>query len=781
LKGKGFNEISIVIISVLIAVFVSLSSVGQLLDLKIYDIFSMVKPKPKEWDKIVYVNIDDQSLDIIGRWPWPRYEIAKGVKVLKEFGVEKILLDIEFIEPSRDVLDYDFYDYLVKTGKLSVSLSSVKTELIVQPDKILTEAILEGSTNVYLACRGVEQTKKNRTVIEEAEYKELAFITNMFFIPLKDKALTNSIPFDPYMEIPAFPIYLGAKDLGFTTSSRDIDGSLRRIHLFRRYKDFLVPQLALPIILDELDVDRSKIEIKPGNYVKLVTKDGKKISIPIDNQGQMILNWTKKWSDVPFGINGAHISFSDLIDYYDTKRFVEDYLPLLKNEKADKELKLYIETAMQKLRLLTEKLSVLKGKITITGLTAESSTDVGAITIDPNAPLSLLQANLINTIYHRVFLRDLPFIWDLIIALFIAFLILLISLRITSALKETIASVFILIGVLVIEYLALSLFGMIMNYILILMATIICVIGLIANKFVLYDRQKNYIKKAFMQYLSPEVVQELIVNPEFLKLGGERREITAFFSDVAGFTSISEKLEPEEVVNLLNEYLTAMTNIILKYGGTVDKYEGDAIVAFFGAPIPHPDHAIRCCNAALDMQKALIGLREKWKKEGLPEIKARIGINTGPAIIGNMGSEQKMNYTMMGDTVNTASRLEGANKAYGTYTMISEFAYKELNNEFVIRKLDLLKVVGKAKPIDVYELVCRKSEVLPEQLEMLEKYNVALNEYRSRNWDKAFSLFRDIVKKYDDPPSKTYYDRCLKYKRTPPPEDWDGVFVLTSK
>ncbi len=365
--------------------------------------------------------------------------------------------------------------------------------------------------------------------------------------------------------------------------------------------------------------------------------------------------------------------------------------------------------------------------------------------------------------------------------IFLAFLFFLISIRIKSAFKETIASLFILLGVILIEYMALLLLGIVMNYMLTLMTTLVCVAGLIINKFVLYDQQKNYIKKAFMQYLSPEVVQELISNPEFLKLGGERREITAFFSYVAGFTSISEKLEPEEVVNLLNEYLTAMTNIILKYGGTVDKYEGDAIVAFFGAPIPHSDHAIRCCNAALDMQKNLIELREKWKKEGLPDINTRIGINTGLAVIGNMGSEQKMNYTMMGDTVNTASRLEGANKAYGTHTMISEFTFKELNEDFVVRKLDLIKVVGKAKPIEVYELIGKREDVMPETMEILTKYHAALNEYRNGNWDRAFILFGDIVKKYNDIPSKTYYERCLKYKRTPPPSDWDGVFILTSK
>ena len=303
----------------------------------------------------------------------------------------------------------------------------------------------------------------------------------------------------------------------------------------------------------------------------------------------------------------------------------------------------------------------------------------------------------------------------------------------------------------------------------------------IIYKFILYDRQKNYIKKAFMQYLSPEVVKQVIANPGLLKLGGERREITAYFSDVAGFTSISEKLSPEEIVSLLNKYLTAMTDIILANGGTVDKYEGDAIVAFFGAPIPFEDHAIRCCNAAVDMQNILISLRQKWNEEGYPPVLVRMGMNTGPAIIGNMGSQQRMDYTMMGDTVNSASRFEGANKAYGTYSMISDSTYVYVKDKFITRKLDLLRVVGKSTPVAVYELVGRTGEVSDEKISIIKYYHEALEEYTSRNWTKAIKMFDSIVEMYKDPPSAAYLERCQKFKKNPPPADWDGVFILKSK
>jgi adenylate cyclase len=181
------------------------------------------------------------------------------------------------------------------------------------------------------------------------------------------------------------------------------------------------------------------------------------------------------------------------------------------------------------------------------------------------------------------------------------------------------------------------------------------------------------------------------------------------------------------------------------------------------------------------MQNALVNLREVWIKEGYPPVIARMGINTGPAIIGNMGSQQRMDYTMMGDTVNSASRFEGANKAYGTFTMISEFTCNQVKDKFVVRKLDLLRVVGKTTPTEVYELVGRIGEVSPEKLSIIDEYHSALQEYRGKKWDSAYEMFRDLIKKYNDPPSRTYFERCQKYKKNPPPENWDGIFILSTK
>lgn len=306
---------------------------------------------------------------------------------------------------------------------------------------------------------------------------------------------------------------------------------------------------------------------------------------------------------------------------------------------------------------------------------------------------------------------------------------------------------------------------------------------LINLRFYLQERnQKTLIRDAFGQYLSPKVVNILVKDPSRLRLGGERREMTAFFSDVAGFSTISEQLTPEELVSLLNQYLTAMCDIISEYEGTVDKFEGDAIIAFWGAPLEQPDHVRRACFAAIDMQQHMRDYRERLKAEGRPVLHVRIGLNTGDMLVGNMGSAQRMDYTMMGDAVNLAARLEGANKFYGTYTMISESTYVQVADEVEVRELDLIRVVGRREPVRVYELLGRKGQLPSEQAVIVQRYRDALEAYRGKRFEDACEGFQSVLElDPDDGPALTYVDRCQIFMAEPPPDDWDGVFQLTEK
>ncbi|MDM8539362.1 adenylate/guanylate cyclase domain-containing protein, partial [Desulfobacterales bacterium HSG17] len=242
------------------------------------------------------------------------------------------------------------------------------------------------------------------------------------------------------------------------------------------------------------------------------------------------------------------------------------------------------------------------------------------------------------------------------------------------------------------------------------------------------------------------------------------------------------KLSPTEITGLLNEFLTEMTDIILKYEGTVDKYEGDAIIAFFGAPNYIDNQAETACKVCIEMQKKLVELREKWKTEKRPQMKMRIGMCTGFAVVGNLGSKSRMDYTMIGDTVNTAARLEGANKLYGSYSIVSETTAMEAGTNIILRELDLILTVGKKKPIKIYEIIGLRNDIDENTSHALTYFNAGLEQYRKQNWAPAIEIFEKTLGLIpDDEPSKAMIKRCNEYKETPPPENWGGVYTSRVK
>jgi adenylate cyclase len=286
----------------------------------------------------------------------------------------------------------------------------------------------------------------------------------------------------------------------------------------------------------------------------------------------------------------------------------------------------------------------------------------------------------------------------------------------------------------------------------------------------------------FQHYLSPEVVNEVLEDPGKLGLRGSIQEVTVFFSDLAGFTSIAEALSPEELTALLNDYLTPMSNIIQEHGGCLDKYEGDLIMSFFGAPVTYEDHARRACFAALENQERLQRLREEFAQAGRPPLYARIGLASGPVRVGNMGSEIRFDYTVMGDTANLASRLEGINKLYATSIMVSETTRKAVGDAVVAREVDMVRVKGKAEPVRIYELLAKAGGLDGPWEQVLELYSSALALYRKRDFTNAASGFEEVLKlRPDDGPTLAMLSRCRVYATSPPPGDWAGVHVATEK
>lgn len=302
------------------------------------------------------------------------------------------------------------------------------------------------------------------------------------------------------------------------------------------------------------------------------------------------------------------------------------------------------------------------------------------------------------------------------------------------------------------------------------------------NEMVKGLKEGLFVKNSFKRYLAASVVDQLIKDPDRLKLGGEDRELTVFFSDMSGFTSFSEHMEPQQLVGLINEYLTAMTDSIFLQEGTLDKYEGDAVMAFWGAPVRQEDHARRACWAALDNRSRLKELCLSWQQRGLPVFDIRIGINTGNMIVGNIGSTVRMDYTVLGDAVNTASRMEQANKLYGTHIMISEATRRGAGGAVDARELDLLELHGKKNALRVFELLGLTGQVPQERMRGYRMYEEALAAYRQRRWDEAERLWNDVLGILgEDRASRVMLERVQAFRREPPPENWDGVYHATSK
>ncbi len=304
--------------------------------------------------------------------------------------------------------------------------------------------------------------------------------------------------------------------------------------------------------------------------------------------------------------------------------------------------------------------------------------------------------------------------------------------------------------------------------------------GHIFAHYWLESREKKWLRQAFGQYVSDSLVEAIIASPERLQLGGEEVEVTVLFSDLVDFSAIAENTAPKELIRLLNEYFSAMTEIILAHQGMVDKFIGDAIMAFWGAPLPLTDHAVQACKAALEMQRAMGPLKAAWRAQGFPAVSSRIGVHTGPVIAGNVGSRKRFNYTVMGDAVNLASRLEHANNAYGTEIILSEATCRRLGEAFLVRELDTAQVRGRAQAVTIFELLGAMPPGGPPP--WLPLFDEARAAYLDGKIPEAATRFQEILDSYrDDPPSEAYLKRCQKHFEKPQLSIWKGAFVLEGK
>jgi adenylate cyclase len=417
------------------------------------------------------------------------------------------------------------------------------------------------------------------------------------------------------------------------------------------------------------------------------------------------------------------------------------------------------------------------GKIVFVGLSAVGLYDIKASPLDGVVPGVFIQAAALDTILGGRTIRvpDRGPIW-----VYIAVLGLLAGL-VVSVVRKTAANTAAFAGFLLLPAggaLAAFRAGFWLDFVAPEAAVLFALIGAALLNYSVEGRERRFLKGAFHHYLSPAVIDRILEDPKRLHLGGELREVTSYFSDVAGFTSISESLGPAELVALLNEYLTEMTDLILDSGGTLDKYEGDAIIAFWNAPIDEPDHAFRACRIALACQARLTAMAPEFERKFGRALRMRIGLNTGPAIVGNMGSARRFDYTAIGDTINLASRLESAGKQYGVNLLAGEATIEKVGDAFISREVDRIRVVGKSKSVRIFELIGEAGRVSEPMLRRLEAFHRGWTLFRARSFAEAEAVFSEIEA---DPVSALHAGRCRMFAAAPPPDDWDFVFDLKTK
>jgi adenylate cyclase len=584
-----------------------------------------------------------------------------------------------------------------------------------EDDQVLADAIAE-SKNVFLPVSLSKNTKEFEESYSDL-LKKFAYEENIFPQHLSEPMKSVSLPVENFLN--------SAQGVGNSTFTQDKDGIYRRMPLSFSLGDSLIP--SVPLALARFCDENIRFD-----------------AIPLDSSNQMILRY--------HGPTGTYPGYSAAAIINSYAQLQEGKPPQIPPE-------------------------TFKEKIVFIGGSAPGILDLRPTPFSPVYPGVEILTTALDNILHEDYIRTPS---PAFFYFFLALLAILTAVG-TSVLKKIWLTVFFgifcLILPLVVAYLA---FGWDFWWKLVapLFAVVSSLTAAMVLNYSLEGRQKRFIKSAFRHYLSPDVIERVLEDPSLLRLGGEKRTITSFFSDVAGFTSISESLSPEELVHLLNDFLSEMTDIILSYGGTLDKYEGDAIIAFWNAPLDQSDHAERACRAALDCQKRLGELRPEFSEKSGHELHMRIGVNSGPAVVGNMGSHSRFDYTAMGDTINMASRLEGACKHYTVPILVGETTFLMAKDTIMAREVDLIRVVGKSKPERVYQILGEKSQASEEERKNVETFHSALDLYRNKKWDDALRLFKMIK---DDKLSAMYASRIELLKRVPPPDDWSGVYDLTQK
>ncbi|GHT98755.1 adenylate/guanylate cyclase domain-containing protein [Spirochaetia bacterium] len=747
LSHRAKKNISALIITVSVFLVVSLSSVLGIFDYleyKTYDfrvrlLAGLTRPSVD----IEVIVLDQTSIDWAARergwsWPWPRKAYAELLDYMNIAGAASVSFDVIFSEPSvygaeddaAFVKAADGFGHVVQT----VFFSSQWGAQVTWPEALDSPRFELHGSGINLSGFQVAGGNGGRTGAQ----------------------------------FPIDGLRYSAGGIGNVTGLADSDGIFRRAPLFVYFDGKAVPGLSAAALMAAgadtgIRFDTKKQLIEWGDY-----------TIPVDKNGMSLLR------------------FRGSIDQYTyIPRSIAEVLQSADAYSKGQEPSLYPED--------------FTGKHIFFGYYAPGLFDICATPISSTYPGMGMHITMLDNILQQDFIREPPDWIGLLISLVVIVLIVLLVLsgRISAAVSGGI----LIIGIIIASAFGAYIAGYWIHIVEPLAAAVLVFLAATLYSYATEGSQRRFIKSAFSQYLSPAVIEQIIADPSQLKLGGEKREMTAIFTDIRSFSTISEALgDPAKLVELLNYYLTRMSNIILENQGTIDKYEGDAIIAFFGAPVHLPNHAGLACRSAILMKRAEAEINREALAQGLitptvmeamvhkrilksaddpNPIYTRLGINTGDMVVGNMGTPNKMDYTIMGNAVNLAARLEGVNKQYNTGgILISEYTREKIKDEFITRGLSRARVVGVNTPLRLYELLDIRDEAAPELLAMIETWDHGFAAYENREFPEALNRFKTIYQNNEqDRVAKLYLDRCERYIAAPPTDaQWDnGVDNLTEK
>jgi len=688
------------------------------------------------------IAIDEKSIREIGQWPWPRAIHAQIVRKLKADGVKCVFYDVQFAEPETN--SEKMLEQLQRTLNTSMAGTDKQTNALRQ--KVLIDvrrfqeshnddaelgAALKEVGNVYLLMQPIVNKQGRMPDPDTLKLTEAELFGGFTSDFISYQSLIMNIPV----------IQDAAKDLGHTRCFTFGDEIFRYYPTVINYQGKLIPHLSLQVARGFLD-DADPVKIYEGKYAQVG-----KTKIPILADGSALVNFCGPTKLLPNYLIGNFPTYSVCDVLYD--RIPKDEL---------------------------------KNSVAAVGATADGLDDVRPTSFTRNSPGIVINANVIeNTISGNV-LRQAAEIFKYLLIILLAFSMWYLIPRLTPV-QGTAAFLALFVGYVLVACLLFTYSGLVIDVTHPLIAMTLCFGALTTYKFRTEVRHGRHMKNMFQSMVTPKVVDAILKLPSGIELGGEEKELTVMFSDIRGFTTYSEKHTAKEVIGVLNEYLTQMTNMVFVTEGTLDKYIGDAIMAFWGAPVVQEDHAYRACSAALSMSEFLHDvLWPKWKSEGKEKLEIGIGLNTGNMVVGFVGSLAIKNYTLIGDMVNLGSRLEGTTKEYHVEIIISEATYEMVKMDMLCRELDMIQVKGKTKPIRIYELVDRQFKAKPHIHEKVQLFHEGLALYRSQKWDEAIDRFKKCLElDPEDGPALIFVGRCKQLKEHPPAFDWDGVFVMKTK